>query len=140
MTMKWTGVRTRSISVVLICAVMLVACTSFKVVKPADIQAGLKAGDTVKIVTKDGKDLELKIVTITPEAIVGTPLSSVATAEAGEVKEQRVEFADIAKLERREISPGKTVGLVAGILAAVAAFVLISIAVAIASLPAAGGV
>lgn len=131
MTMKWTGLRTRSISAVLISALMMVSCTSFKVIKPDDIQAGLKAGDSVKIVTKDGKDLELKIVTITPEAIVGTPVSSVSTAEAGEVKEQRVEFADIAKLERREISPGKTVGLVAGVLAAVAAFVLISIAVAV---------
>ncbi len=125
--------RTRSLSLVLISALMMVSCTSFKVIKPDDIQAGLRAGDTVKIVTKDGRDLELKIVTVTPEAIVGTPVSSVSTAEAGEVKEQRVEFADIAKLERREISAGKTVGLVAGILAAVAAFVLISIAVAIAS-------
>jgi hypothetical protein len=108
------------------------------VVKPDDVRAGLRAGDTVKIVTKDGRDLELKIVTVTPEAIVGTPVSSVSTAEAGEVKDQRVEFSEIAKLEKREISTGKTVGLVAGILAAVAVFVLISIAVAMASLTTAG--
>ncbi len=103
MTMKWTGLRTRSISVVLICAVMLVSCTSFKVVKPDDFQAGLKAGDTVKIITKDGRTLELTIVTITPEALVG--------------QDQRVEFADIGRLEKREISTGKTVALAAGLLA-----------------------
>ena len=129
--------RTRSLSLVLISALMMVSCTSFKVVKPDDLQGGLKAGDTVKIVTKDGRELELKIVTITPEALVGTPVSSVGTAEASEMKDQRVEFSEIAKLEKREISAGKTVGLVAGILAAVAVFVLISIAVAVASL--AGG-
>ncbi len=125
---------TRCMSTLLVAALMLVSCTSFKVIKPDDIQAGLKAGDTVKIVTKDGRDLELKIVTVTSEALVGTPVSSVGTAEAGGVKDQRVEFSEIAKLEKREISPGKTVGLVALILAGVAAFVLISIAVAIASL------
>ena len=131
--------RTRSLSLVLISALMMVSCTSFKVVKPDDLQGGLKAGDTVKIVTKDGRDMELKIVTITPEALVGTPVSSVGAAEASEVKDQRVEFSEIAKLEKREISTGKTVGLVAGILAAVAVFVLISIAVAYASLAGAAG-
>lgn len=129
MTMKWTGLRTRSISAVLLSALMMVSCTSFKVVKPDDIQAGLKAGDTVKIVTKDGRDLELKILTTTPEALVGTPVSSVGTAEASDVKDQRVEFSEIAKLEKREISPGKTVGLVAGIVASVALFLVLMAAV-----------
>ncbi len=125
--------RTRSLSLVLISALMIVSCTSFKVIKPDDIQAGLKAGDTVKIVTKDGRDLELKIETVTPEALVGTPVSSVGTAEAGEVKDQRVEFSEIAKLEKREVSTGKTVGLVAGIVAAVALVVLLMVAAAVAA-------
>ena len=133
MTMKWAGLRTRSISALLICAVMLVSCTSFRVVKPDDMPGGLKPGDTVKIVTKDGRDVELKIVTITPEALVGTPVSSVGTAEASEVKDQRVEFGEIAKLEKREISAGKTAGLVAGIVAAVALALLLMVAAATAA-------
>ena len=132
--------RTRSLSLVLISALMMVSCTSFKVIKPDDLQAGLKAGDTVKIVTKDGRDMELKIVTITPEALVGSPVSSVGTAEAGEVKDQRVEFSEIAKLEKRDFSAGKTVGLVAGILAAVAVFVLLLAAAAGALIGSGGGV
>lgn len=116
MTMKWVGPRTRSISVVLICAVVLVSCTSMRVVRPDELQTGLKAGDTVKIITKDGRTLELTIVTITPEALVG--------------QDQRVEFADIGRLEKREISTGKTVGLVAGIAAVVALVLLVAAAAA----------
>ncbi len=102
--------RTRSLSLVLISALMMVSCTSFKVVKPDDIQAGLKAGDTVKIITKDGRTLELTIVTITPEALVGD--------------DQRVEFADIRRLEKREISAATTagVGLAGAIMVALAMF------------------
>ena len=118
MTMTWVGLRTRSISALLICAIMLGSCTYFKMVKPEDMPDGLKPGDTVKIVTKDGRDVEFKIVTITPEGLVGTPVSSVGTAEASEVKGQRVEFVEIAKLGKREFSLAKTVGLGVAILAA----------------------
>ena len=134
--MTWVGLRTRSISALLIFAMMLGSCTSFKMVKPEDMPDGLKPGDTVKIVTKDGRDMELKIVTLTPEGLVGTPVSSVGTAEASEVKEQRVEFVEIAKLEKREFSLAKTVGLGVVILAAL---FLVLIAAAIAVVAAGGG-
>ena len=128
--MLWSVPGARCISVILAAALMSVSCTSIRLVRPSDIEGSLKQGDTVKILTKDGRDLELKIVTIAPEAIVGTPISSVGTAEAAEAKERRVEFTDIERIEKREINAAKTAGLVAGIVAVVAVVLLMVAAVA----------
>ncbi len=48
-------------------------------------------------------------MTITPKAIVGTPVSNLGTAEASAVKDRRVELDEITRVEKREIDAGKTV-------------------------------
>ncbi len=52
---------------------------------PSDIQSTLNTGDTVKITTKDNREVELKVVEVNSEAIVGeneaTPYSNIQALE-----------------------------------------------------------
>jgi hypothetical protein len=95
---------------------MLGSCVSLRPIRSDEVQTSLKAGDTVSIVTRDGRKAEFEIVAVTPEAIVG--------------KDQRVELADIAELQKREISFGKTAGLVGIIVGFVALMALVAVAMA----------
>jgi PBP1b-binding outer membrane lipoprotein LpoB len=91
------------ISMTLIVAFMLVSCTSYNAVKLPDHRySDLNEGDTVKIVTKDGRDLTFQIMAISSEAIIG--------------KDQHILFSEIVTVKKKQVSVGKTVGLVAGIL------------------------
>ncbi len=103
--MHGTLVDKKFISVVLIAAFMAMSCTSYKVVEPPgieNIENRVKKGDTIRVVTTDGRDVKFKVTAVTSDAIVG--------------ENQRVLFSDIATLERQEVSTAKTVGLVGGIL------------------------
>lgn len=73
----------------------------------------------MSVVTKDGRQTEFEIVAVTAEAIIG--------------KDQRIELADIMELQKREVSPGKTAGLVAAILGAVAVVALVVLVISFAS-------
>jgi len=66
---------------------------------PDNIESEIHAGDTVKIVTKDGRDLEFKVVSVTSEGVIGE-------------NQQVIPFSDVAKLEKREVSAIKTAGLI----------------------------
>jgi hypothetical protein len=83
---------------------VLVSCTSLRPIRSDQVQTSLKAGDTVSIVTRDGRATELKIVAVTGEAIIGT--------------DQRIALDDIVELQKREIHIGKTLGLVGAIVGA----------------------
>jgi hypothetical protein len=61
----------------------------------------VKAGDTIRVMLRDGGSSEFKVQSVTPEAII----SSDGT---------RYEQANITSVERRGISPGKTAGAAAG--------------------------
>jgi len=89
---------------------MLASCTSLKPVRSDQVHSSLKAGDTVQIVTKDGTQTTFEIVAVTTDAIVG--------------RDHRIAFTDIAELQKREISAGKTAGLVGAILGFVALLAL----------------
>ena len=116
--MKCAGLRTRCTSALLICALMQVSCatlviTGYKEVKAEDIPGQLKQGDIIKIETRDGRVITLTLVTIAPEALVGTPIPG-STPEGSEVKDQRVELADVVRLEKgeRREGIGKIIALV----------------------------
>ncbi len=93
--MQTTPMWKTSVAMVLINALIVVLLTScaskYEVVRPYDkwFQNPLESGDTVRIVIKDGRDLEFTIEAVTSEEIVGDG--------------QRVLFSDIAKLEEREL-------------------------------------
>lgn len=78
----------------------------------------VKTGDTVKIVTKDGRYMSFKVQEIGPESMSG--------------ENHSVSFGEIAKLEKREISEGKTNALGLVVTAAVVAGVVVLIIHAIA--------
>jgi hypothetical protein len=91
---------------------MQVSCvTSWKGFGAEELPGPLKQGDIVKIYIKDKSFLDLKLVTVTPEALVGTPIPD-SIPEGSEVKEQRVEFADVVWLDKAE-TRAPTIGEIA---------------------------
>ncbi|HEY7363023.1 MAG TPA: hypothetical protein VIE37_02865 [Methylomirabilota bacterium] len=96
--------------VALLVGLLLGSCTSLTPVRSDEVHTSLKAGDTVQIVTRDGKTTTFEIVAVTMEAIVG--------------QDHRIAFVDIAELQKREVDAGKTVGMVAAILGVIALIAL----------------
>ena len=102
-------------SVVLVICLLLTSCTSYTVVQiPDNIESEIHEGDIVKIVTKDGRDLEFKVVSVTSEGVIGE-------------NQQVIRFSDVAKLEKQEVSATKTAGLIVVGLAAL--FVILVVVV-----------
>jgi len=98
-------------SVVLVICLLVASCTSYKVVQiPDNIGSDIHEGDIVKIVTRDGRDLEFKVVSVTSEGVIGE-------------NQQVIRFSDVAKLEKQEVSATKTVGVI--VLGLAASFVIL---------------
>jgi len=81
----------------LISATVGLSCASYVKVypEPINIQSVVKKGDTVKIVTKDNKEIEFVVVEVSDEAIIG--------------ENETVLFTDISKLEEMSVSAGENV-------------------------------
>ncbi len=76
----------------------------------------VKVGDEVRLVLRDGTIAGLIVAEVAANAIVGS-------------RGQRYPFSDITQLERRRVSPVRTAGLVAGVVAGtLAAFTLLMLA------------
>jgi len=93
----------------LILAIIATSCASYVKVhpEPKNIQSVVKKGDTVKIVSKDNKEIEFIVVEVSDEAIIG--------------ENEKVLFTDITKLEEMTVSAGKNVLIIIGITTGVAA-------------------
>lgn len=112
-------------STVLIMCLLVSSCTSLMVVQISDnITSAIHAGDRVRIVTKDGRDVEFKVVSVTSEDVTGD-------------NQEVIRFSDVAKLEKQEVSVLKTAGLTGGIVLGLAALLFI-IAAAIGAYSAGG--
>jgi hypothetical protein len=98
-------------SAVLIMCLLVSSCTSYKVVHIFDIHEG----DRVKITTKDGRDVEFKVVSVTLVGVTGD-------------NQQFIRFSDVAKLEKEGVSVLKTAGLAGGIVLGRAGLLLIMFA------------
>lgn len=108
-------------SAVLIMCLLVSSCTSLKVVQISDnITSDLHEGDRVKIVTKDGRDVEFKVVSVTSESVTGD-------------NQQVIRFSDVAKLEKEELSVVKTAGLAGAIVLGLFAVFFIIAAAAMAA-------
>ena len=86
--------RKRFEAIFLILAFIVSSCASYTGVRsyPTDIQSTLNTGDTVKITIKDGRKVELKVVEVTSEAIVG--------------ENEAIPYSDIQTLEQKTTSTG----------------------------------
>jgi len=99
--MSGVGARGRCVSVVLVVALFSAACASYRPVKLIDAGdqadsvplASLKAGDRVKVITRDGRESEFTLTAISSDALIG--------------ENQRIELADVKELETREMTGDK---------------------------------
>jgi len=73
------------------------SCTSFRAVDPLEARTELEPGQRVRIKTQAGQSMTFKVNSLTEDEIIG--------------QEQRVPYADVSTLERRELSWWKTLGL-----------------------------
>jgi hypothetical protein len=91
-----------------------------------NITSDIHEGDRVKIVTKDGRDVEFKVVSVTSEGVTGD-------------NQQVIRFSDVAKLEKEEVRVLKTAGLTGGIvLGLVGLLFIIAVAAALGAYSARG--
>jgi hypothetical protein len=95
--------------VVILMASLLTGCTGYKQIPldatppgPDAVVKSLRVGDSVRVKLRDGSTQKFAIAAVEAGALVG---------KGGE----RLPFADIAEVERRQVSPGKTLGLVIAI-------------------------
>lgn len=79
------------------------ACSSLQVVE-GDYATRIHPGDTVQVITQDGRTLTFEVARVSDSGISGDG--------------QAVSYDHIARLEKQDISTTRTVGLVLGILAA----------------------
>jgi len=93
----------------LILAIIATSCASYVKVhsEPINIQSLLKKGDTVRIVTKDNREIEFIVIEVSDEAIIG--------------ENEKVLFTDIFILEEMSVSAGENAGIVIGTTAGAAA-------------------
>jgi hypothetical protein len=69
--------------------------------EPKLITSALRSGDDVQVTTRDGRVFELTVKEITEQSISG--------------EKERVDVSDIVKIDRRELSVGKTAVMAAAI-------------------------
>ena len=89
-------------SVVLVLIIQIASgCTSFRPLPDEKnaLEQAVKPGDKVRVITRDGKEMEFLVTQIANERIEGP--------------RQGVAVDDIAKIERREFSVWKTATLIA---------------------------
>jgi len=91
-----------------------------------NITSDIHEGDRVKIVTKDGREVEFKVVSVTSEGVTGD-------------NQQVIRFSDVAKLEKEEVSVLKTAGLTGGIVLGLVGLLIIIVAAVGVGAMAAGG-
>ena len=84
-------------------------CTTFTAIdtsQPQDVAAQLKAGGRIRVLDSAGERRRLKIDEIADDHLL---------AHDGSGADVRVDFAAVQSLERRDFAPGKTAGLIAGL-------------------------
>jgi len=98
--------------------VLIVAMTGCTTTRTADSDAGtgepvVGVGDEVRVVTKDGRELEFTVDKVDGRVLVGHK-GSTETSRVSLPTEIRVPFDEIARIEVKEFNGWKTAGLVTG--------------------------
>jgi hypothetical protein len=84
-------------------------CSTFTVIdtsQPENVAAQLKAGRRIRVLDSAGERRTLKVNEVAADHLL-------ARDRAG--ADVRVDLADVQRLERRDFAPGKTAGLVVGL-------------------------
>jgi hypothetical protein len=96
-----------------------VSCSSFYPVSgtsPQQWSSAIEVGDTVQVTKKNGETQEFKVVRVTSDGIEGEGV--------------QIAFDEIDSIQKEEISPGKTTGLVVGIIALVVVVIALVVSAA----------
>ncbi len=114
--MHYRGARRLTAMIVLLAFAVTASCTARKgpaiqTKLPQEVAQGLKVGDTVKITAHSGERYKFKVAKITKEGIEGGG--------------HQIAFADMAEIKKVRIT-GRTVAIVLGIIALLAALVIMS--------------
>lgn len=70
------------------------ACTSMRPIDKTAVSTNIEAGDSVKIVTKDEREVEFKVIEVSDTSIIG--------------ETESVPKDEIASIKKKKIDPGKT--------------------------------
>ncbi len=106
--------------------VALAGCTT---TRTADSDAGtgdpvVAAGDRVRVLTHDGRELEFTVDKVEGRVLVGHS-GSTETSRVSLPTEVRMPFDEIARIEVKEGDVWKTAGLIAGTVAGLALLILL---------------
>ena len=88
--------------VFMVCNLITASCASYVKVRPEriNIQSLLRKGDTVRIVTKDKREVDFVVIEVSDEAIIG--------------ENEKVQFTDISTLEKMNGSAGENALVITG--------------------------
>jgi len=88
--------------VFMVCNLITVSCASYVNVHPEYMnnQSVFNEGDTVRIVTKDSREIEFVVVEVSDEAIIG--------------ENEKVLFTDMSTLEKMNVSAGENALVITG--------------------------
>ncbi len=118
--MRFNNQLDKTLIVFVLVVFIFTACTSHHLVnpQPQSIHNELNAGDTVRIVTTDGRHVQFKIVEIRADSIFS--------------QKQQIAFGEIAKIEKQKVSAAKTTGgvILGAVGVAAVSFFILTIAVA----------
>jgi hypothetical protein len=90
----------KALTVFVMLAFILASCTSYKLInrQPEALHTELDIGDSVKIVTKDGRHLQFQIVEIRADSLFS--------------EQHQIAFGEIVKIEKQKVDAAKTTGAV----------------------------
>lgn len=103
--------------IVLAVTFALISCTASRAIAPAGAgtnepkELHLKAGDSVRIVTRNRERMSLKITEIRPTALAGVTLKPAKHETLAKGQSVVVQYDDLALVEVRRFSAARTVGL-----------------------------
>lgn len=92
---------------------MVSGCSSARMIAVHDAPTALRKGDRVNLVMKSGETWKLHLEQVDAGTLTGRKLR---TGGGGE--RVQVALAEVQTLERRQFSPARTTGMVAGVLVA----------------------
>ncbi len=114
--------------IILLLTLAISGCATIRNVDTSDesgVRTALQEGDQITLTTRDDRNYQLTVVSLSDDAISG---------EDGDGQSVTIAFAEITQLQVREPRPGRTAALVGGTVGGLAILYLLAAAVASAAL------
>lgn len=122
----------------LLCAVLSASlasgCTTMRPVPPTagGFQESIHPGDRVRVVMRDGSEVELRVTAVTAETLAG----ELTRAPVLSSRHVTLRLADVARIERSGVSAGKTAALGGAVVVGLAVAGLLFLLAVLSTIPA----